>query len=283
MLSGMTVGDGVDYVRVVFRLPDDPAGWHSFGTERMWAVRLDENRVRLDNIPFHARDVACGDVLSVEADDDGVLWAGGVLESSGNCTIRVIPADGCLRAEVRQAVLDAFEPLGVDGEGSRTGLVALNVPASSDIEETKATLAQGHADGLWFYDLGSVTEQWRTATPTLPDRNPSDPPPESYGLVFPDDLAACVYNTVASGERPALVVVHDPEGDWIIGDGSDDPLDPDTATLVHIQHVVDADSAVTELAAMPPGKLAWRNQPTDPWTIEDFAYPDESETDGSAR
>ncbi|MFE6920138.1 DUF4265 domain-containing protein [Nocardia sp. NPDC057663] len=278
----MTVseGDEVDYVRVVFRLPDDPTGWHSFATERMWAVRVDETRVRLDNIPFHARDVACGDVLAVEADDDGVLWAGDVLESSGNCTIRVIPADGCLRAEVRQAVLDAFEPLGVDGEGSRTGLVALNVPPSSDIEETKATLAQGHADGLWFYDLGSVTERWRTATPALPDRNPSDPPPESYGLAFPDDLAACVYNTVASGERPALVVVHDPDGDWIIADGSDDPLDPDTATLVHIQHVADADSAVTELAALPPGKLAWRNQPTDPWTIEDFTYPDEPESDG---
>ncbi|GAD83570.1 hypothetical protein NCAST_20_01380 [Nocardia asteroides NBRC 15531] len=274
MLSGMN-DDDIDYVRVVFRLPDDPSGWHAFGTERMWAVRVGESRVRLDNIPFHARDVACGDVVAVTADDEGTLWAGEVVEPSGACTIRVIPAEGCLRAEVRQAVLDAFEPLGVDGEGSRMGLVALNVPAGSDLEEVRATLAQGRADGLWCYDLGAVTEQWRAAGPALAEDNPSDPPPEAYGLAFPEDLAACVYNTVASGERPALVVVHDADGDWIIGDGSDEPLDPATASLLHIQHVLDNDSAVAELAALPPGKIAWRDQPADPWTIEDFAYPDE--------
>ncbi|MEV6214977.1 DUF4265 domain-containing protein [Nocardia sp. NPDC051833] len=267
--------DDTDYVRVVFRLPEDPAGWHVFSTERMWAVRLDERRVRLDNIPFHARAVALGDVVAVEADDEGVLWAGDVLEPSGNCTIRVIPAEGCLRAEVRQAVLDAFEPLGVEGEGSGTGLVALNVPARSDLEETKATLAQGHADGLWIYDIGAATEQWRTATPALADRNPSDPPPASYGLAFPADLAAFVYNTVATGERPALVVVRDPDGEWIIGDGSDAPLAADTATVLPIQHVTDTDSSVLELAALPPAKLAWRDHPTDPWTIEDFTYTDE--------
>lgn len=277
MLSGMTVSedDGVDYVRVVFRLPEDPSGWHGFGTERLWAARVDERRVRLANVPFHARGVAEGDVVEVEPDDAGVLWAGAVVEPSGNCTVRLIPADECLRAEVRQAVIDAFAPLGVDGEGSRSGIVALNVPAGSDIEEVKATLAQGHADGLWFYDLGSVTEQWHTATPTLPDRNPSDPPPQTYGRTFPDDLAAFVYKTVAAGERPALVVVHDPDGDWIVGDGSDAPLGTDTATLVHLQHLVDTDSSLAELATLPEGRLAWRDQPTDPWTIEDFAYPAE--------
>ncbi|MGW5572267.1 DUF4265 domain-containing protein [Nocardia thailandica] len=267
--------DDIDYVRVVFRLPQDLSGWHGFGSERLWAVRVDESRVRLDNIPFHARGVAQGDVVAVAADAEGTLWAGEVVEPSGNCTIRVIPAEGCLRGEVRRAVLDAFAPLGVDGEGSRLGLVALNAPAGSDLGEVKATLAQGSADGLWSYDLGAVTERWNRVGPTLAEANPSGPPPADYGLMFPADLAACVYNTVAAGERPALVVVHDGDGDWIIGDGSGDPLGPDTATLLHIQHVTDLDSSVTELAAMPAGKLAWRDAPTDPWTIEDFAYSDE--------
>ncbi|MBW0275686.1 hypothetical protein ATM97_30240 [Nocardia sp. MH4] len=277
MLSRMTVNedDDTDYVRVVFRLPDDPSGWHAFRTERMWAVRLDEKRVRLDNIPFHAAGVALGDVIAVEADDEGVLWAGDVLEPSGNCTIRVIPVEGCLRAEVRQAVLDAFEPLGVEGEGSATGLVALNVPADSDLEETKATLAQGHADGLWCYDIGAATDRWRTATPALAEHNPSDPPPPPYGLTFPAEVTAYVYNTVATGESPALVVVRDPDGEWIVGDGSGDPLGADTATLLPIQHVTDADSSVIELSTLSPGRLAWRDQPTDPWTIEDFSYADE--------
>lgn len=281
MLSRMTVNDeDLDYVRVTFRLPADPGGWHDYGTERMWAVRIDDQRVRLANIPFHARGVADGDVIAVHADADGVLWAGDVVEPSGNCTVRLIPTEGCLRVEVRQAVLDAFAPLGIEGEGSRIGLVALNVPADSDIEETKATLAQGRADGLWCYELGSVTEQWRAATPALAESNPSDPPPESYGIVFPDDLAAYVNNTVAGGERPALVVVHDPEGDWIVGDGSEAPFDADTAGLVHIQHLLDSDSSLAELAALPSGRLAWRDQITDPWNIEGFAYPDDDRTPG---
>ncbi|MFD3509136.1 DUF4265 domain-containing protein [Nocardia sp. NPDC058666] len=267
--------EDVEYVRVVFRIPADPNGWHVAGTERMWAVRIADDRVRLANIPFHAYGFADGDIVEVSADDEGVLWAGAVVEPSQNCTIRVIPVEGCLRSEVLQAVIDAFAPLGVESEGSREGLVALNVPLGSDIEEVKATLLQGHADKLWYYDVGTANDQWRTATPTLPDRNPSDPPPDAYGRCFPHDLAAYVYNTVATGELPARVVVHDPDGEWIISDGSDAPLGVDTATILHIHHVLDTDSSLAELATLAPGRLAWRDQPTDPWTIEDFAYPDE--------
>ncbi|GGK51508.1 DUF4265 domain-containing protein [Nocardia camponoti] len=270
-----TTDDDVDYVRVVFRLPSDDSGWHPAGTERIWAVRLDDQRVRVENIPFAARGVAAGDILTVTADEDGVLWAGDVVEPSGNCTIRVIPVEGCLRSGVRKAVGDAFEPLGVEGEGSRTGLVSLNVPGGADLTEVKETLEQGHADGLWVYELGSVTEAWQAASPTLPATNPSDPPPADYGLAFPDDLAAIVYRTVLSGEAPPLVVLHDPDGDWIVSDGTHTQPDPDSAALVHIQHVVDNDSSVLELANLPAGRIAWRDTATDPWTIEDFSYPAE--------
>jgi hypothetical protein len=74
----------------------------------------------------------------------------------------VIPAENGHQEECRQAVLDAFAPLGVEGEGiGNFGLVALNVPASADIAEVKQLLIRGADDGRWHYEEGCVTPAWR--------------------------------------------------------------------------------------------------------------------------
>jgi hypothetical protein len=58
---------------------------------------------------------------------------------------------------VRQAVLDAFAPLSVDGEGiEQFGLVALNVPPMADIPAVKHLLIQGANEGRWHYEEGCV-------------------------------------------------------------------------------------------------------------------------------
>jgi len=48
---------------------------------------------------------------------------------------------------------------------------------------------------------------------------------------FPASLGAVVQRTVASGELPALVVIHDDENDWLVGDGVNDP-DADSASII---------------------------------------------------
>jgi len=151
----------VDRVRVVFDLaPVD--GWPPARTERVWAVRVDDEHARLDNTPFFARGFAAGDVVLVAADDEGVRWVKRAVEYSGNCTIRIIPAEGGHRVEERQAVLDAFAPLGVDGEGiERFGLVALNVPSTADVPAVKRLVIQGADEGRWHYEEGCVTPEWR--------------------------------------------------------------------------------------------------------------------------
>jgi hypothetical protein len=99
----------------------------------VWAVRVDDDHARLENTPFFARGYAAGDVVLIATDDEDVNWVNRAVEYSGNCTIRIIPTEGGHRVEVRQAVLDAFAPLGVDGEGiEQFGLVALNVPPILD-------------------------------------------------------------------------------------------------------------------------------------------------------
>ncbi|WP_040835388.1 DUF4265 domain-containing protein [Nocardia brevicatena] len=154
----------VDRVKVVFELPRDVDGWPPVGTERMWAIRRDGDHVELNNIPFFVRGFASGDVVRVVADDEGVLWVKEASECSDNCTIRIIPVGGGGEVEARQAVLDAFSPLGVEGEGlARFNLVALHVPASADMRAVKQLMIQGAEDGRWHYEEGCVTEMWRAA------------------------------------------------------------------------------------------------------------------------
>lgn len=156
--------DQPERVRVVFELPVDSEGWPPARTERLWAVRVGEDTVRLDNIPFFVRGFALGDVVRTVVDDDGVLWAKEAVGYSDNCTIRVVPAENGHLGEERQAVLDAFAPFGVDGEGiGQFGLVALNIPADADISQVKQLLIRGAASGRWHYEEGCVTPAWRTA------------------------------------------------------------------------------------------------------------------------
>lgn len=151
-----------DQVRVSFALEQDAEGWPPVTAERMWATPTSrDDVVVLDNIPFFARNVACYDVVSVTQDSSGVLWAGETIRWSGNCTIRVIPfRDGPLHGD-RQAVLDAFAPLGVEGEGAEAyALVALNVPADADLVAVKRLLREGESDNRWAWEEGCIGDAW---------------------------------------------------------------------------------------------------------------------------
>ncbi|MCT9928969.1 DUF4265 domain-containing protein [Planotetraspora sp. A-T 1434] len=162
----MTDGAEPTDVHVVFDLPQDEDGWPPARSERLWAIPVTPGQVMLDSIPFFVRGSALGDVVVTEVDAEGVVWVTETVEFSGNCTIRVIPfAEGEL-ADDRQAVLDAFAPLGVEGEGiEQFGLVALNVPPSADVAGAKRLLLRGQADGWWDYEEGCVTEAWQALDP----------------------------------------------------------------------------------------------------------------------
>ncbi len=151
-----------DQVRVSYALEPAAAGWPPVTAERMWATPTSrDNVVVLDNIPFFARNVACYDVVAVTEDDSGVLWAGETIKWSGNCTIRVIPfRDGPLHGD-RQAVLDAFAPFGVEGEGAEAyALVALNVPVGTDLVAVKTLLREGEQDNRWAWEEGCIGDAW---------------------------------------------------------------------------------------------------------------------------
>jgi len=84
---------------------------------------------------------------------------------------------------------------------------------------------------------------------------------------FPAQLGAVVQRTVADGAEPAREVIHAPDGSWAIADGVNDPNLPGAAIATHISHVIARNSSLATLASMPPGHIAQRSGPGDPWRV----------------
>lgn len=152
---------GPERIRVVFRLEQDADGWPPAGSERLWAVPLPGNVAKIDNVPVFVPNLAWGDLVQTEP-REGEIWAVERLKWSGRCTIRVIPTGEGPFAGSRQAVLDAFEPLGVGGEGiEQFGIVALDVPEDADLVPVVGLLRRGRDDGWWEYEEGCVGDAWQ--------------------------------------------------------------------------------------------------------------------------
>lgn len=87
------------------------------------------------------------------------------------------------------------------------------------------------------------------------------------GGVFPPTLGAVVQVTVLDGTEPAREVVHAPDGSWLVADGVHDPNPPGASRATHIAHAVATNGSLAGLAGMPPGRIARRSGPGEPWTV----------------
>lgn len=88
--------------KVKFRLddPDQPR------SESLNATELGKRRYRLDNVPFYARDVSLGDIVSA-SEQDGELWYRETLEKSGHGTMRIFSNAG-FDSGIGRQILDAL-------------------------------------------------------------------------------------------------------------------------------------------------------------------------------
>lgn len=152
-----------NHVKVRFRTDMDEDGWPPAPVESLWAVNLGDGTARLDNTPWFVHGVACGDIVEVEPDSEGALWAGETVRRSENCTIRLIVVKDNGSAAARQSVLEAFHKLGTTGEGiERYGMVALDVPPEADLRRIRSLLEHGEAEEWWQWEEGCVTAAWKS-------------------------------------------------------------------------------------------------------------------------
>jgi hypothetical protein len=85
----------------------------------------------------------------------------------------------------------------------------------------------------------------------------------------------CADAPVASGQLPALQVLHDPDNGWAVADGVNDQNATGACFAQHIRHVLRLDPSLRELAKMPPGTQADRLTHDSPWEFSRFTWDEE--------
>jgi hypothetical protein len=81
-------------------------------------------------------------------------------------------------------------------------------------------------------------------------------------------VAAISLRDVMEGRSPILLVTHDEDdGTWQFLDGRDNS-DPDDAVVLCLEEVLQLDSSISQLADLPLGWRAWREDVNQPWMRE---------------
>jgi hypothetical protein len=140
------------YVKIIVPLEQDEDGYPPVSSERIWALETSKGHYKLDNIPFFARELALGDIVSAvpeEGADEGILRYQQVIEPSGHSTFRVLVYD---ETQV-QEVCSLLERLGCGTEQSHLSrLVAIDIPPTVSLETVRQALEPGRAQERWDYE-----------------------------------------------------------------------------------------------------------------------------------
>lgn len=128
---------------------DLPNHWW-FKGESLWAKPLGDDLYEIQNIPFCAYGLNCGDVVRATADaPDLKPEVRSVVRPSGNETLRL---SFNLARAAQEPVLAAIVRFGAWTERANDSFVCVNVPPSSDAAELRAYLNEQDAAGALEYE-----------------------------------------------------------------------------------------------------------------------------------
>ncbi|MFS0826234.1 DUF4265 domain-containing protein [Pseudomonas phoenicis] len=137
------------FYKVLVRLPHDANGYPTSSVEGLWAQCL-KGVYRIDSLPFHAYDIAPGDLVSVRREGP-VLWVDQVLHAIGGSMLRVRIKAG-EELEEMQAALQAFAcPCELERS---TRLLAIHVPAQVSIDPLLYFLLMQREAGTLDFEEG---------------------------------------------------------------------------------------------------------------------------------
>jgi len=138
-------------VKVIVLLEQDDEDYPPVDYEELWTIPLGEGLYRVENIPFFARGIARGDIVSAAVDNEDLIFQE-VAEQSGHSTIRLI----IYNEYAVPAIIERFLNQGCDAETTFNKLVALDVPPDVSLEAVKAKLDLGYTQGQWDYEEASI-------------------------------------------------------------------------------------------------------------------------------
>lgn len=137
-----------NWTRVVVALEKDEDDYPPADYENLWTLPVGDGLFRVGNIPFFARSIALGDIVSAVPEHQ-LLRFKEVVQPSGHSTIRLIIYN---EAEV-PSVIEHFKRLGCEIERSHiSGLIALDVPPSVPLAKLKNEFELGRTQDRWDYE-----------------------------------------------------------------------------------------------------------------------------------
>lgn len=137
-----------DRVKVVVKLDKDEDDYPPADYEGLWAHPLGENLFQIDNIPFFARGIAWGDIVSASRVEQEFRFLE-VVKPSGHSTLRLIIYD----EKDTPSVQAQFEQHGCSIERSHIpGLIAVDIPPTVSMATLRPFLDEGEAQGRWGYE-----------------------------------------------------------------------------------------------------------------------------------
>jgi hypothetical protein len=111
--------------------------------ESVWVTKFGDN-YKVDNIPFFAPNIALGDLVEAEEDEDE-LYFFELIKPSGHSTIQLV----FFQKEADASVLQELERMGCSWEGSHLkNYIAVDVPSKMEYEIAKQFLTEQRTKGL---------------------------------------------------------------------------------------------------------------------------------------
>lgn len=147
----MTMGETDQHIKLLVEYED---GDESVGIESLWTRPVDGG-YEIDNIPFYAKSLAVGDIVTATPDSDGLLKLNRVVKESGHSTVRLWFSDAKDVAEVRAELKARGCPSEVDIER----LVAVDVPPGVPYREIRQYLDEREGEGLFEYQEACLAQK----------------------------------------------------------------------------------------------------------------------------
>lgn len=142
----------VDRFKINFELEQDEDGYPPYQWEGLWAEKICEGKYRIDNIPFYAKKISIGDIISVRSTNEGIVFES-IQQKSENSTIRVIT----FNESVQPHLLELIKKCGCEYEiGKPKTLVAINVPPDANFSLLLEFLKREHKVDNLDYEESSI-------------------------------------------------------------------------------------------------------------------------------
>jgi hypothetical protein len=132
-------------------------GDDEFETESLWCIVKNDTFI-IDNIPFIMQNVALGDVIIAEFDqENGAYYFDKFVARSGNSTVRLYFEDADLIEEIRKQLLK----FNCESECFlERKIVAVNIPCAIYYPPLKKYLETGEENNLWMYEESCLSHEY---------------------------------------------------------------------------------------------------------------------------